>query len=59
MLATSSWWALSPSPFFAGPVEACVERLQAQAKAGVDLHTVNVDMDDPHEAARNVAKLVN
>ena len=59
MLATSSWWALSTSPFFAGPVEACVERLQAQAKAGVDLRTVNVDMDDPHEAARNVAKLVN
>jgi hypothetical protein len=57
-MAALPWWALSPSPFFAGPVEACVERLQAQAKASVDLHRVNVDMGDPHRAARNIAKLV-
>jgi len=50
--------ALVDSLFFAGPVEACVERLEAQAEAGVDLHTVNVAMDDPHEAARSFAKLV-
>jgi len=50
--------ALVDSLFFAGPVEACVERLAAQAEAGIDLHTVNVDMDDPHEAARSLAQLV-
>jgi hypothetical protein len=35
-----------------------VERLTAQAEAGIDLHTVNVDMEDTHEAARSLAKLV-
>src|SRR5712692_6483419 len=50
--------ALVDSLFFAGPVEACVERLAAQAEAGIDLHTVNVDMDDPHEATRSLAQLV-
>jgi alkanesulfonate monooxygenase SsuD/methylene tetrahydromethanopterin reductase-like flavin-dependent oxidoreductase (luciferase family) len=46
------------SLFFAGSAEACVERLEAQAEAGVDLHTVNVALDDPHEAARSFGKLV-
>jgi alkanesulfonate monooxygenase SsuD/methylene tetrahydromethanopterin reductase-like flavin-dependent oxidoreductase (luciferase family) len=50
--------ALVDSLFFAGPAEACVERLEAQAEAGIDLHTVNVAMDDPQEAARSLAKLV-
>jgi alkanesulfonate monooxygenase SsuD/methylene tetrahydromethanopterin reductase-like flavin-dependent oxidoreductase (luciferase family) len=50
--------ALVDSLSFAGPVEACVERLEAQAEAGIDLHTVNVALDDPHEAARSLAKLV-
>ena len=50
--------ALVDSLFFAGPVEACVERLAAQAEAGIDLHTVNVDMDDPREAVKALAKLV-
>ena len=50
--------ALVDSLFFAGPVEACVERLEAQAEAGIDLHTVNVAMDDPQEPARSLAKLV-
>jgi len=50
--------ALADSLFFAGPVEACVERLAAQAEAGIDLHTVNVDMDDPREAVKNLEKLV-
>ncbi|MBM3222446.1 MAG: LLM class flavin-dependent oxidoreductase [Candidatus Tectomicrobia bacterium] len=50
--------ALVDSLFFAGPVEACVERLQAQAEAGIDLHTVNVAMEDPQEAAHSLAKLV-
>jgi len=50
--------ALVDSLFFAGPVEACVERLEAQAEAGIDLHTVNVALDDPQETARSLAKLV-
>jgi len=50
--------ALVDTLFFAGPVEACVERLAAQAEAGIDLHAVNVDMDDPREAGRALAKLV-
>jgi len=50
--------ALVDSLFFAGPVEACVERLAAQVEAGIDLHTVHVDMDDPREAARALEKLV-
>jgi F420-dependent oxidoreductase-like protein len=49
---------LVDSLFFAGPAEACVERLEAQAEAGIDLHTVNVAIDDSHEAARSLAKLV-
>jgi hypothetical protein len=35
-----------------------VERLEAQAEAGVDLHTVNVAVHDPQEAARSFARLV-
>lgn len=50
--------ALAESLFFAGPVEACVERLEAQREAGIDLHTVNVTLDDPAEAARALARLV-
>jgi len=50
--------ALTDGLFFAGPVEACVERLAAQAEAGVDLHTVNVALDDPREAAKALEKLV-
>jgi len=50
--------ALVDSLFFAGPLEACVERLAAQAEAGIDLHSVHVDMEDTHEAARSLAKLV-
>jgi alkanesulfonate monooxygenase SsuD/methylene tetrahydromethanopterin reductase-like flavin-dependent oxidoreductase (luciferase family) len=50
--------ALVDSLFFAGPAEACVERLEAQAEAGVDLHTVNVALDNPQETATSLAKLV-
>lgn len=49
---------LADSLFFAGSVEACAERLAAQAEAGIDMHTVHVDMDDPHEVSRSLAKLV-
>ncbi|MGE3536208.1 MAG: LLM class flavin-dependent oxidoreductase [Candidatus Tectimicrobiota bacterium] len=50
--------ALAESLFFAGPVEACIERLEAQREAGVDLHTVHVTLEDPAEAARALARLV-
>jgi len=50
--------ALVDSLFFAGSVEACVERLAAQAEAGIDLHTVNVDMDHPREAVKALTHLV-
>ncbi len=50
--------SLVDSLFFAGSVEACVERLQAQAEAGIDMHTVQVAMDDPQTAARDLATLV-
>lgn len=50
--------ALVDSLFFAGPVEACVERLEAQAEAGIDMHTVHVDVEDPREAVRTFAQLV-
>ncbi len=50
--------ALVDSLFFAGPVEACVERLAAQAEAGIDLHTVHVELEDPREAGKALAQLV-
>lgn len=49
---------LVDSLFFAGPVEACVERLVAQEEAGIDLHSVNVHADDPREAEQLLARLV-
>ena len=49
--------ALVDSLFFTGPAEACVERSGSAGRAGIDLHTV-VAVDDPHEAARSLAKLV-
>lgn len=49
---------LVDSLFFAGPVEACVERLVAQEEAGIDLHSVNVHADDPQEAEKLLARLV-
>ncbi len=50
--------ALVDSLFFAGPVEACRERLDAQAEAGVDMHTVRVDADDPKETVKTLQRLV-
>jgi F420-dependent oxidoreductase-like protein len=50
--------ALVDSLFFAGPVEACLERLDAQAEAGIDMHTVRVDADDPQELQRIFRRLV-
>lgn len=50
--------ALADSLFFAGPVEACLERLAAQAEAGIDLHSVHVDTQDPAEATAILERLV-
>jgi F420-dependent oxidoreductase-like protein len=50
--------ALVDSLFFAGPVEACLDRLDAQAEAGIDMHTIRVEADDPKDMARTLARLV-
>jgi F420-dependent oxidoreductase-like protein len=50
--------ALVDSLFLAGPVEACLERLEAQAAAGIDMHTVRVEATDPKEAMKMLERLV-
>jgi F420-dependent oxidoreductase-like protein len=50
--------ALVDSLFFAGPVEACIERLEAQAAAGIDMHTVRVDTQDAREVVQILQRLV-
>jgi F420-dependent oxidoreductase-like protein len=50
--------ALVESLFLAGPVEACIGRLEAQAAAGVDMHTVRVDADDSRDMVRILQRLV-
>jgi F420-dependent oxidoreductase-like protein len=50
--------ALVDSLFLAGPVEACVERLQAQAAAGIDMHSVRIETEDPQETMKIVQRLV-
>ena len=50
--------ALVESLFLAGPVEACMERLEAQAAAGIDLHTVRVEASDPKEMVKILERLV-
>lgn len=50
--------ALVDSLFFAGPVEACIERLEAQAAAGIDMHTVRVEADDSREIVQILQRLV-
>ena len=49
--------ALVESIHFAGPVEACAERIAALEEAGVDMVSVNVDSDDPNETASILRKL--
>jgi alkanesulfonate monooxygenase SsuD/methylene tetrahydromethanopterin reductase-like flavin-dependent oxidoreductase (luciferase family) len=49
--------ALVESIHFAGPVEACVERIAALEEAGVDMVSVNVDSEDPQETANILRKL--
>jgi F420-dependent oxidoreductase-like protein len=50
--------ALIDSLFFAGPVEACIERLEAQAAAGIDMHTVRVEANDSREMVQILRRLV-
>jgi F420-dependent oxidoreductase-like protein len=50
--------ALADSLFFAGPVEACLERLAAQDEAGIDMHTIRVEVDGAREAAKILEQLV-
>jgi alkanesulfonate monooxygenase SsuD/methylene tetrahydromethanopterin reductase-like flavin-dependent oxidoreductase (luciferase family) len=50
--------ALVDSLFFAGPVEACLERLEAQAAAGIDMHTVRVEGEAPRETVKMLQRLV-
>jgi F420-dependent oxidoreductase-like protein len=42
----------------AGPVEACIDRLQAQEEIGVNIHTVRVDTQDNREYEQTLSKLV-
>ncbi len=49
--------ALVDSLYFAGPVEACVERIAALEEAGVDMVSVQVDNPDPKETANIFRKL--
>ena len=50
--------ALVDSLFFAGTAEACVERLEAQATAGIDMHTVRIEGADPRETLHTLKRLV-
>jgi F420-dependent oxidoreductase-like protein len=50
--------ALVDSLFFAGPVEACIERLEAQTAAGIDMHTVRVEANDSREIVQTLRRLV-
>jgi F420-dependent oxidoreductase-like protein len=50
--------ALVDSLFFAGPVEACIERLAAQEEAGIDMHSVHVEATDMQETVKILHRLV-
>jgi F420-dependent oxidoreductase-like protein len=49
--------ALVESLFLAGPVEACIERLEAQATAGIDMHSVRVETNDPRDMVKILQRL--
>jgi F420-dependent oxidoreductase-like protein len=51
--------ALVDSLFFAGTAEACVERLEAQAAAGINMHTVRIEGADPRETLNTLKRLVS
>ena len=44
--------------FCAGSVEACIDRMQAQEEAGVDVHSVHVDTADNTEYGKTLEQLV-
>ncbi|MGH8058891.1 MAG: LLM class flavin-dependent oxidoreductase [Candidatus Entotheonellia bacterium] len=50
--------SLVESLFLAGPVEACLERLAAQSEAGIDMHSVDIETDEPQEFSQTLARLV-
>jgi F420-dependent oxidoreductase-like protein len=50
--------SLADSLFLAGPVEACLERIEAQAAAGIDMHAVRVETEDPQEMVNILQRLV-
>ncbi|HEY7494366.1 MAG TPA: LLM class flavin-dependent oxidoreductase [Candidatus Tectomicrobia bacterium] len=50
--------ALVDSLHFAGPLDACLERLVEQEEAGIDLHAVHVDVAEPKEATQILERLV-
>ena len=50
--------ALVESLFFAGPLEACIERLEAQAAAGIDMHSVRVEAEDSRAMVQILQRLV-
>jgi hypothetical protein len=43
---------------FAGPLEACTERLAAQEEAGINMHNIQVKASDAKTAGKLYAKLV-
>jgi F420-dependent oxidoreductase-like protein len=49
--------ALVDSLFFAGPVEACRERLAALEEAGIDMFSVRIDNTDPKQTAKLLQQL--
>jgi F420-dependent oxidoreductase-like protein len=50
--------ALVESLFLAGPVDACIERLEAQAAAGIDMHTVRVEANNSRNLVQILQRLV-
>jgi F420-dependent oxidoreductase-like protein len=50
--------ALVESLFLAGPVEACMERIEAQSAAGIDMHTVRIKADAATAMVKILQRLV-
>jgi F420-dependent oxidoreductase-like protein len=49
---------LVDSLHFVGSIEACIDRLDAQQEAGIDLHAVRVEASEPHQATRIFERLI-
>jgi F420-dependent oxidoreductase-like protein len=50
--------ALVDSLHFVGSVEACLDRLNAQQEAGIDLHAIRVEASDAQQATRIFERLI-